>query len=87
MRLRNGYPTKKAMTEFMANHFKMPNSVYKPTYEAYRAGSFTWYSKYVQIGIIGFIEALKNAGLEIESYRPYESPTTGQIILTKQIRK
>lgn len=86
MKIRNGLPTKRDLQEEIDNFFI--NS-WKPsiTYGYGRIHSRVVWTHKIEEKIVAFIERLEGMGIEIEEYRPYDSPTVGCFVIKKAIRQ
>lgn len=83
VKYRNGLPTKKYIREVLDDFW---GNGYSPrisgTYEY--TGSLVWENDSINERLQYFIDHLNYLGIEVESYRKHDSPTSGSIVLKKK---
>lgn len=83
VKYRNGFPTKTYVREVLDDFW---GNGYRPRISgAYEyTGSLVWENDSINERLQYFIDHLIYLGIEVESYRKYESPTCGNITFKKK---
>lgn len=79
---RAGYPQKKALREALEEILPNNDIVITDTYKW--LGAIHWQRSYINEHIPKIIEELASRGVEVEKFRLYNSPSTGEIKFKKK---
>lgn len=84
VKYRNGYPTKSSIRQILNQFYAGDNYVPRISGAYEHNGSLIWERSAVNDKLDELVAYLKDAGVEVESYRKYESPTCGNITFKKK---